>query len=75
MLRIELSAQDLARIQFAPQPAPLVELKLSLMMLRRPDSEQTFGRWRRGLRQRLPVTTRALWDLLSSSRGPASWIR
>ncbi|WP_225099328.1 helix-turn-helix transcriptional regulator [Streptomyces sp. CoH27] len=71
MLRIELSAQELARIQFAPQPAPLVELKLSLMMLRRPDSEQTFGRWRRGLRQRLPVTTRALWDLLSSSRGPA----
>ncbi|WP_369389217.1 hypothetical protein AB5J72_17685 [Streptomyces sp. CG1] len=71
MLRIELSAQDLTRIRFAPQPAPLVELKLALMMLRRPDSEQTFGRWRRGLRQRLPATTRPLWDLLTPYRGPA----
>ncbi|WP_053667549.1 winged helix-turn-helix domain-containing protein [Streptomyces sp. MMG1121] len=71
MLRIDVSAQDLARIQFAARPAPLVELKLSLMMLRRPDSEQTFGRWRRGLRQRLPATTRPLRDLLSPYRGPA----
>ncbi|WBO65420.1 winged helix-turn-helix domain-containing protein [Streptomyces camelliae] len=71
MLRIELSGQDLALIRFAPQPAPLVELKLSLMMLRRQDSEQTFGRWRRELRQRLPVTTRPLWDLLTPYRGPA----
>ncbi|MGW3201166.1 ArsR family transcriptional regulator [Streptomyces sp. NPDC001118] len=71
MLCIELSEQDLTRIRFAPQPAPLVELKLALMMLRRPDSEQTFGRWRRGLRQRLPATTRPLWDLLTPYRGPA----
>ncbi|GAQ51783.1 hypothetical protein [Streptomyces acidiscabies] len=48
--------------------APLVELKLALMMLRRPD---VFGRWRRGLRQRLPGTTRPLWDLISAYTGPA----
>ncbi|MFC9930182.1 ArsR family transcriptional regulator [Streptomyces sp. NPDC127190] len=71
MLRIELSGEDLARIRFVPQPAPLVELKLALMMLRRPDSEQTFGRWRRGVRQRLPASTRPLWDLLTPYRGPA----
>ncbi|MGW0886088.1 ArsR/SmtB family transcription factor [Streptomyces sp. NPDC002671] len=71
MLRITLSAQDLARIQFVPRPAPLVELKLTLMMLQRPDSEQLFGRWRRKLRKQLPATTRPLWDLLSPYRGAA----
>ncbi|MER6075738.1 ArsR family transcriptional regulator [Streptomyces sp. NPDC001817] len=71
MLRIELSTQDLTRIRFVPQPAPLVELKLALMMLRRTDSEHVFGRWRRGLRQRLPGTTRPLWDLISAYMGPA----
>ncbi|WP_143570674.1 hypothetical protein [Streptomyces acidiscabies] len=48
--------------------APLVELKLALMMLRRPD---VFGRWRRKLRQRLPGATRPLWDLISAYTGPA----
>ncbi|GAA1992387.1 winged helix-turn-helix domain-containing protein [Kitasatospora viridis] len=71
MLRIELSADDLARVRFAARPAPLVELKLALMMLQRPDSAALFGRWRHGLRRRLPDTTRPLWDLLTPYRGPA----
>ncbi|MGF1426177.1 winged helix-turn-helix domain-containing protein [Kitasatospora sp. LaBMicrA B282] len=71
MLRIELSADDLARIRFAAQPAPLVELKLSLMMLQRPDSAALFGRWRNGLWRLLPGSTRPLWDLVTPYRGPA----
>jgi DNA-binding transcriptional ArsR family regulator len=71
VLRIELSADDLTRIRFATRPAPLVELKLSLMMLQRPDSTALFGRWRHGLRRRLPGSTRPLWDLLTPYLGPA----
>jgi DNA-binding transcriptional ArsR family regulator len=71
VLRIELSADDLARIRFAAQPAPLVELKLALMMLRRADSAALFGRWRHDLRRRLPGSTRPLWDLLNPYGGPA----
>ncbi|SEL98561.1 ArsR/SmtB family transcription factor [Streptacidiphilus jiangxiensis] len=70
MLRLRLTADDLARTRFAPQPAPLVELKLSLMMLRRTDSDAFFGRWRRGLHRTLPATTRPLWDLVSGHLGP-----
>ncbi|MEY9873062.1 DNA-binding transcriptional ArsR family regulator [Streptacidiphilus sp. MAP12-33] len=70
MLRLHLTADDLARVRFAPQPAPLVELKLSLMMLRRNDGDALFGRWRRALRRDLPVTTRPLWDLVSGDLGP-----
>ncbi|MEZ0091900.1 winged helix-turn-helix domain-containing protein [Streptacidiphilus sp. EB129] len=71
MLRIQFSADDLARVRFAPQPAPLVELKLALMMLRRPDSAVLFGRWRRGMGRHLPSTTQPLWDLVSAYLGPA----
>jgi DNA-binding transcriptional ArsR family regulator len=71
VLRIELSADDLARIRFATEPAPLVELKLALMMLRRSDSAVLFGRWRHGLQRRLPGSTRPLWDLLNPTSGPA----
>lgn len=70
MLRLHLTPDDLTRIRFAPQPAPLVELKLSLMMLRRTDSDALFGRWRRTLRRELPVSTRPLWDLVSDRLGP-----
>ncbi|MFE0463952.1 winged helix-turn-helix domain-containing protein [Kitasatospora sp. NPDC058965] len=70
MLRLRLTAADLARVRFAPRPAPLVELKLALMMLRRTDGDALFGRWRQGLRRSLPVTTRPLWDLVSAHLGP-----
>ena len=71
MLRVHFTGADFARISISQHPAPLVELKLSLMMLRRHDNEVFFGRWRRRLGQALPATTRPLWDLVSGYRGPA----
>lgn len=71
MLRIHFTPGDFARVRFLARPAPLVELKLSLMMSRRRDSAVLFGRWRRDVGHRLPATTRPLWDLLLPYRGPA----
>lgn len=71
MLRIHFSPGDFARVRFLPRPAPLVELKVSLMMSRRRDSPVVFGRWRREVGHRLPATTRPLWDLLRPFQGPA----
>ncbi|NUR59997.1 MAG: helix-turn-helix transcriptional regulator [Catenulispora sp.] len=71
MLRFHFEAGDFARVRFLPRPAPLVELKLALMMARRSDSAVLFGRWRRDIGHRLPPTTQPLWDLLQPFRGPA----
>lgn len=71
MLRVDFQRDDFARVRFLPRPAPLVELKVSLMMARRTDSEVCFGRWRRAVRRRLPPTARPLWDLVQPFRGPA----
>ena len=71
MLRVHFTGADFARISISQHPAPLVELKLSLMMLRRRDNDVFFGRWRRRVRKALPATTRPLWDLVSGYHGPA----
>jgi DNA-binding transcriptional ArsR family regulator len=71
MIRVHFTGADFARTSVSQHPAPLVELKLSLMMLRRRDNDVFFGRWRRQLRSALPGTTRPLWDLVSGYRGPA----
>jgi DNA-binding transcriptional ArsR family regulator len=71
LIRVEFTADDLVRTRHLPEPAPLVELKLSLMMLRRPDSAVLFGRWRRRLERSLPPSARPLFDLLSPYQGPA----
>ncbi|NUP52528.1 MAG: winged helix-turn-helix transcriptional regulator [Catenulispora sp.] len=71
MLRFRFEPGDFARVRFLPRPAPLVELKLALMMTRRRDSTMLFGRWRRDIDHRLPPTTRPLWDLLQATSGPA----
>jgi DNA-binding transcriptional ArsR family regulator len=70
MIRVHFTGADFARTSISPHPAPLVELKLCLMMLRRRDNDVFFGRWRRRLRTSLPATTRPLWDLVSGHRGP-----
>lgn len=44
MLRIHFADDDFSRISINPHPAPLVELKMSLMMLQRPDGQVLFGR-------------------------------
>jgi DNA-binding transcriptional ArsR family regulator len=71
MIRVHFAGADFARTSVSQHPAPLVELKLALMMLSRRDNDVFFGRWRRQLRRSLPATTRPLWDLVSSYRGPA----
>jgi DNA-binding transcriptional ArsR family regulator len=71
MLQFHFEAGDFARVRFQPRPAPLVELKLALMMSRRSDSAVLFGRWRRDIGHRLPPTTRPLWELLQPFGGPA----
>src|ERR1700742_2968619 len=71
MIRVHFTGADFARISVSQHPAPLVELKLSLMMLSRRDNDVFFGRWRRRVRRSLPTTTQPLWDLVSSYRGPA----
>ena len=70
MISVHFTGADFARTSISRHPAPLVELKLSLMMLRRRDNDVFFGRWRRHLRTSLPATTRPLWDLVSGYRGP-----
>jgi hypothetical protein len=71
MIRVHFTGADFARTRVSQNPAPLVELKLSLMMLRRRDNDVFFGRWRRRLRTSLPASTQPLWDLVSGYRGPA----
>lgn len=71
LIRVEFTSDDLVRTRHLPEPAPLVELKLSLMMLRRPDSAVLFGRWRRRLARSLPVAARPLFDLVLPYQGPA----
>jgi DNA-binding transcriptional ArsR family regulator len=71
VITIDFTVDDLARTVHVPEPAPLVELKLSLMMLRRHDNDVFFGRWRQRLRRTLPPATAPLWDLVSAYRGPA----
>src|SRR6201995_4062476 len=70
MIRVNFTGADFARTSISRHPAPLIELKLSLMMLRRRDNDVFFGRWRRHLRTSLPASTRPLWDLVSGYRGP-----
>ncbi|WP_413755796.1 ArsR/SmtB family transcription factor [Streptomyces sp. MMBL 11-3] len=70
MLRIHLSAEDLARIRFAPRPAPLYELNAALMMLYRTDDDPLFGRWRHRVRHSLPPGARPLGGLISGVRCP-----
>ncbi|MFI9274567.1 ArsR/SmtB family transcription factor [Kitasatospora sp. NPDC052896] len=49
MLRIHFTAEDLLSTRFAAGPAPLMELGLAVAMLRRPDPDPGFARWRRSL--------------------------
>src|ERR1051325_9049779 len=68
VLHIHLSAEDLARIRFAPRPAPLYELNAALMMLYRTDDDPLFGRWRHRVRHSLPPGARPLGGLISGVR-------
>jgi DNA-binding transcriptional ArsR family regulator len=62
LLRIHLTAEDLLRIKFASEPAPLIDVGHALAALQRQDP--VFGRWRRGAAPRIPVAVRPLLGLV-----------
>lgn len=71
MLRVRCTAEDLLRVTFAREPAPLMELGLALAALRRRDLPPVFGRWQQSLRRTLPRAVRPLLELVPpSGRGP-----
>ncbi|MFC9295119.1 ArsR/SmtB family transcription factor [Streptomyces sp. NPDC057011] len=63
MIRIHFTADDFARVRFAPRPSPVPELHAALMMLAAPHEELLFGRWRRRLLRNLPGAVEPLADL------------
>ncbi|WP_214318254.1 winged helix-turn-helix domain-containing protein [Nonomuraea sediminis] len=69
MLRIRFTAQDLLRLRFATRPAPMVELTLALMTLRR-RTAGPLGPWRDRARKAFPEQARPLLDLVFADSGP-----
>ncbi|MCX4960207.1 helix-turn-helix domain-containing protein [Streptomyces virginiae] len=71
MIRIHFTADDFARVRFAPRPSPVPELHAALMMLGAPHEELLFGRWRNRLLRSLPSAVEPLADLMPDGRAPA----
>jgi DNA-binding transcriptional ArsR family regulator len=72
MLRIQFTAEDLARTRLLPEPAPLVETKFALMALgmrtRAPWSDQ----WRHTARAVFPAVARPARELVTGFSGALS---
>jgi DNA-binding transcriptional ArsR family regulator len=74
MMRIHFTVEDLGRTRFLAEPAPLMELKLALVMLRRRDAAPGFHQWRRAALARFPESARPLWDLVATFSGAMSTV-
>ncbi|GGT90938.1 ArsR/SmtB family transcription factor [Streptomyces lateritius] len=70
MTRIHLTAEDVARVRFAPRPAPVQELNAAFTMLFGRRDELLFGRWRRRVLRSLPGAVEPLGDLVPAGRAP-----
>ncbi|MEU8825734.1 ArsR family transcriptional regulator [Streptomyces sp. NPDC048636] len=71
MLRVRFTADDLLRVTFAREPAPLMELGLALAAIQRLGLPPVFVRWQQSLRRALPRGARPLMELVPpSGRGP-----
>ncbi|MET9021139.1 winged helix-turn-helix domain-containing protein [Actinopolymorpha sp. NPDC004070] len=70
MIRIRLTAEDLAGVRFAARPAPMLELNTALLMMGRPGDGLLFGGWRRRLARSLPAAVRPLADLVPVGVAP-----
>ncbi|MER7520441.1 helix-turn-helix domain-containing protein [Streptomyces sp. NPDC126499] len=72
MLRIHFTADDLARVRFAPRPAPLQELHAALAtaVVPRPGPP-LLGRWRGRVLRALPAAAGPLADLVPAGRPPS----
>ncbi|MEB8336912.1 ArsR/SmtB family transcription factor [Streptomyces endophyticus] len=71
MLRIHFTAQDFARIRFAPRPAPLQELHAALTTAVAHHGGPLFAPWRGRVLRSLPAATEALADLVPAGRPPS----
>ncbi|MFK8906832.1 helix-turn-helix domain-containing protein [Streptomyces sp. YS-3] len=70
MLRLRFTAEDLLRVTFADEPAPLMELGLAMAMLQQAMVPE-FSRWQRRTREALPREAKALFGLVPpTARGP-----
>jgi DNA-binding transcriptional ArsR family regulator len=70
MVRIHLTAADLARVRIAPRPAPVQELNAALMTMVRRDDALLFGRWRGRVLRSLPAAVRPFADLVPAGAAP-----
>jgi DNA-binding transcriptional ArsR family regulator len=70
-IRIHFTADDFARVRFAPRPLPVAELHAALMMLGVADEGPLYGRWRRGLLRSLPRAVGPLAELVPGGVPPA----
>ncbi|MEW2417672.1 helix-turn-helix domain-containing protein [Streptomyces sp. NPDC046866] len=71
MLRVHFTAEDLARVRFAPRPSPVPELHAALMLLGTAHGEPLLGRWRYRLLRSLPSAVEPLADLVPGGSAPA----
>lgn len=70
MIRIHFTADDFARVRFAPRPSPVPELHAALMMLGTPHEEPLFALWRNKLLRSLPSTVEPLAGLVPGGLPP-----
>ncbi|WP_042800328.1 winged helix-turn-helix domain-containing protein [Streptomyces sp. C] len=72
MLRVHFTAEDFARIRFAPRPAPLQELHAALTtaVIRR-GGPPLFAPWRGRVLRSLPAAAGPLADLVPAGRPPS----
>ncbi|MYS07185.1 helix-turn-helix domain-containing protein [Streptomyces sp. SID6041] len=70
MLHIHVTAEDAARIRFAPRPSPVPELHAALLMLGAPHEGLLFGRWRGRLLRTLPGAAGPLAELAPGGAAP-----
>ncbi|MFE1949854.1 ArsR family transcriptional regulator [Streptomyces sp. NPDC059524] len=70
MLRIHFTAQDIARIRFAPRPAPLQELHAALAAAVNRQGGPLLAPWRGRVLRSLPAAAAPLADLVPAGRPP-----
>ncbi|MER5932986.1 winged helix-turn-helix domain-containing protein [Streptomyces sp. NPDC002054] len=71
MLRIHFTAEDFARIRFAPRPAPLQELHAALTTVVAQRGGPLFTPWRGRVLRSLPAAADPLADLVPAGRPPS----
>ncbi|MFE5556669.1 hypothetical protein [Streptomyces sp. NPDC056544] len=71
MLRVRFTAEDFARIRFAPRPAPLQELHAALTKAVTQRGGPLFAPWRGRVLRSLPAATGPLAVLVPAGRPPS----